>query len=158
VSRGVEAPLAEVTERFEARYQGSPGTPGLWERETLLVTREVLERLAARLPLAIVTGRPRGDAERFLAAQGVAELFRVVVTREDAALKPDPEPVRVALEGLGVENAWLLGDTPDDLRAARGAGVLALGVCGSSEACRSALVGAGAARVFRAASELEEVL
>ncbi len=41
---------------------------------------------------------------------------------EDATPKPDPAPVRLALERLGVATAWMLGDTPDDLAAARGAG------------------------------------
>ena len=41
---------------------------------------------------------------------------------EDAPPKPDPQPVRLALARLGVERAWLVGDTPDDMRAARAAG------------------------------------
>ena len=41
-------------------------------------------------------------------------LFPTVVTMEDAPLKPDPAPVRLALERLGVATAWMLGDTPDD--------------------------------------------
>ena len=153
-SRGVAAPLAEVTERFELRYQGTPSTPGLWERESLLVKRSVLQDLAARFPLAIVTGRPRADAERFLGSQGIADLFSVVVAREDAALKPDPEPVRVALERLGLKSAWMLGDTPDDVFAARAAGVVPLGVGGSGDV----LSEVGAGRVFKTASELEGLL
>ncbi len=75
-----------------------------------------------------MTGRPRVDADRFLERTGIAGCFRTVVTMEDAPIKPDPTPVRLALERLGVATAWMVGDTPDDTRAARGAGVLPMGV------------------------------
>ena len=36
--------------------------------------------------------------------------------------------MRLALERLGTSKAWMLGDTPDDIAAARGAGVVPIGV------------------------------
>jgi HAD superfamily hydrolase (TIGR01548 family) len=125
---GAEASLNEVTTRFEALYQGTDAEPGLRSAETLLVDRATLQRLAGMLPLAVVTGRPRADAERFLSEHDITDLFHTVVTMEDAAAKPDPASVRVAMERLGVRHAWLVGDTPDDIRAARSAGVLPIGV------------------------------
>lgn len=160
-ARGVEADLGEVTARFEALYQGTSDAPGLRVRERPTVPREVLARLARRRPLAIVTGRPRRDAERFLAEAGIADLFAAVVTMEDAPSKPDPAPVRLALERLGVRRAWMVGDTPDDLAAARGAGVLPLGVVapGDDPATASGtLRAAGAWRVLADLTELEELL
>ena len=50
----------------EPGSQGTDTTKGLWEVETLLVAAETLRQLAKKYTLAIVTGRPRGDAERFL--------------------------------------------------------------------------------------------
>ncbi|MBM4372687.1 MAG: HAD-IA family hydrolase, partial [Deltaproteobacteria bacterium] len=157
---GPRITLDEARNAFEAHYQGTPGRPGLWTRETLIPPRELLEHLARRLPLGIVTGRPRGDANRFLEAAGIAPLFRTVVCMEDAPLKPDPAPVRLALERLGLSRAWLLGDTPDDLVAARGAGVLPLGLPapGAGEATRQALRTAGAAVVLESIAQLTEVL
>jgi histidinol-phosphate aminotransferase len=159
-AHGTEAPLEEVTERFERIYQGDGGEPGLRSHETLVPERALLERLAARMPLAVVTGRPRADAERFLAEAGIAELFRAVVCREDAPLKPDPGPVRVALERLGVRRAWLVGDSPDDVRAARRAGVVPVGIppAGTDEDAGPSLLAAGAARVLDTLDQLEEVL
>lgn len=170
-AEGVRAELNEVTERFEQRYQGTPETPGLYREERVLPSRESLEQLAGRLPMAIVTGRPRSDAERFLADHDLVELFPVVICREDAPLKPDPAPVTLALEKLEVERAWMLGDTPDDVRAAKRAGVVPLGVLdfeltdeadrregAEFEAMSAALLGAGAARVITRMSELEELL
>lgn len=164
---GVEVAQAEVTQVFEAHYQGDAARAGLRERETLIPSRALLERLAARLPLAIVTGRPRADAARFLEERGLRELFTVVVAREDAvALKPDPAPVAEALRRLGAARAWLIGDTPDDAAAARAAGVLPLGVippgeradARSARSLEGALGAAGCARVLGALDELEEIL
>ncbi len=158
---GVTVTLAEVTERFEALYQGSDQQPGLWRQERLLPRHEVLQRLASRLPLAIVTGRPRADMLRFVTDQGCADWFSVMVCREDGPLKPDPAPARTALERLGVTRAWMIGDTPDDLATARAAGVVALAVVAPGEDRETAtatLLHAGAARVLADLSELEEIL
>ncbi len=159
--RGVDASLEAVKERFEAAYQGTSTTPGLWTRERLAVPREVLERLAIRMPLAIVTGRPRADAERFLRHAGVEGLFRAIVCMEDAPAKPDPAPVELALRRLGVSRAWMLGDAPDDVRAARGAEVVPVGVVmpgADAVDAGAALLSAGAARVLAGVSLVEEVL
>ncbi len=152
--------LDEARDAFEAVYQGTSAQPGLWTREVLIPRREVLEALSARLPLGIVTGRPRKDALRFLEAHDLTTFFPVVICMEDAALKPDPAPVTLALERLGVCRAWLLGDTPDDLAAARAAGVLPLGIVppGGGSARTAALKTAGAARIIQSINELEEAI
>lgn len=158
---GAQASLAEVTERFEALYQGTPGTPGLREAEEPCVPAATLARWRARMPLAVVTGRPAADARRFLERFGLDSLIETVVAREDAALKPDPAPVQLALERLGVERAWMVGDTPDDIVAARRAGVVPLGVVppgGSEEGAGRALALAGAARVLTTTQDLDPLL
>ncbi len=160
-ARGVDAPLEEVTRRFEDLYQGSGGRPGLRERERPLVDRALLERLAARLPLGVVTGRPRADAERFLRTAGLRDLFAVVVVREDAPLKPDPAPLALALGRLGLRRAWYVGDTVDDAAAARAAGLVPLGVVApgdDADSTRAALGAAGAARTLDSLGDLEDLL
>ncbi|MDE2873973.1 MAG: aminotransferase class I/II-fold pyridoxal phosphate-dependent enzyme [Gemmatimonadota bacterium] len=146
---GVRASLDEVTARFEELYQGTEDDPGLRRHETLIPSRELIAALARSFKLGVVTGRPRADAERFLLEQGVRGLFGAVVCREDAPLKPDPAPVRVALDRLEVRTAWMLGDTPDDVRAAVGAGIVPIGVVppGGGETAWTALEEAGAARI-----------
>lgn len=191
-ARGVEVGIDDVTRTFERFYQGDEGAgvPGLWREETLLVDRAWLQGLAERCTLGIVTGRPRRDAERFLAHFGLADLFGVMVTMEDGPAKPDPRPVLLALERLAeiagervvggdgsvgvldpvfVGGVWMIGDTPDDVVAARRAGVVPIGVVapsdrgsgGDGEGERSAarvLYGAGAALVLGETSELSEVM
>lgn len=155
--KGRDIPFEQVKDRFEALYQGTATQPGLWQKETLFPDRALLDQLATNLPLAIVTGRPRADAERFLNAHDLAKLFPVCICMEDAPLKPDPAPVHRALEQLGVTRAWMLGDTPDDLRAARAAGVVPLGV-DVMDVDRDTLLKAGAARVFATLAPLLELL
>ena len=125
---GVDAPFEDVKRRFETLYQGTEREPGLRRHETLIPDRALLEELARSYRLGIVTGRPRRDAERFLREQGVRGLFSAVVCREDGPLKPNPAPVKAALQLLEARSAWLLGDTPDDVRAAVASGVVPVGV------------------------------
>ncbi|HPQ71758.1 MAG TPA: TIGR01548 family HAD-type hydrolase [bacterium] len=160
-AHGVQTDLAEVTTRFEQIYQGDDEQPGLWATETLLIEKSRLERLAARVPLAVVTGRPRHDAQRFLNQYGITELFRTVVCMDDAPHKPDPAPVKLCLEKLNCTTAWMIGDTPDDIQASRRAGVLPLGVVSPADDRRtieSLLYRAGAARVLQSLAEVEDYL
>ncbi len=160
-SAGVEATLDEATSRFESIYQGTPEAPGLRETESMIPDRTVLERLAARLPLAIVTGRPRADAELFLERTGIADLFPVVIAMEDGPAKPAPDVVRLAMDRIGVARAWMIGDTVDDVVASRASGVIPLGVVPPGDdvdLTTDTLLRAGAARVLGDLSELEELL
>ena len=160
-ARGVSADLESVTSCFQALYLGTAGTPGLRERERLIMSRALLARLAQRLPLAVVTGRPREEARWFLEREGIADLFQAVVCMEDAARKPDPAPVRLALARLGVRRAWMIGNTPDDVRAAAGADVVPLGVVAPGDdrsLTAAAVADAGAARVLDEVADLEELL
>jgi histidinol-phosphate aminotransferase len=160
-ARGMQADLADVTTRYQAVYIGTPAAPGLRERERLIGPRAVLERISARLPTAIVTGRPRDEACWFLQRAGIARCFVTLVCMEDAPAKPDPAPVRLAMERLGVQRAWMVGNTPDDVRAAAGAGALPLAVVAPGDdvpVTTAVLLDAGAARVLRDVAELLELL
>ena len=159
--RGVSCSLEEVTACFERLYQGDDVQPGLRQHERLLVDKKFLATLAQRLPLAIVTGRPRADASRFLQENGIVEFFKQVICMEDAPLKPDPAPVRLALERLGVQAAWMVGDTPDDIYAARRAHVVPLAIVApgdNAERMASVFARAGAARTLAHLHELQELL
>lgn len=159
--RGKAVPLDAVVERFQEFYLGTPSQPGLREAETLRTSRGVLERIAGRVRMAVVTGRPRAEAAWFLERFGIADLFEAVVAMEDGPLKPDPGPVRTALERLGVSRAWMLGDTPDDIASARGAGVVPLGIVapGDDAAFGAAVLErAGAAEVVSSIEALEGML
>ena len=154
-SAGVDVPFEMVREQFESIYQGSNERDGLKVRERLLVGPDVLESWSTRYLLGIVTARPRADAAEFLDRFDIGRFFSAVVAREDAPSKPDPAPVRLALSRLGVDRSWMFGDTVDDLNAARGAGVVPIGVTVPGND-RSAL--SSCARLVESVDEIEEVL
>lgn len=101
---GKDATFEAVRDKFEELYQGdgTPANPGLKATESALIPTSTLTALKARCPggLAIVTGRPRRDAFEAVARYGWADVFDAVVCMEDAALKPDPAPVQLALARL----------------------------------------------------------
>lgn len=156
-AHGLEASLEEVTARFQARYLGPDGIGGLRERETPRIEPSRLDAITVGIPSAVVTGRPRAEATWFLERVGFRS-FATVVGMEDAPAKPDPAPVRLALEELGATRAWMVGDTPDDLRAARAAGVLPLGILAPGATDPTLLWEAGAVAVLRDLDQLEEWL
>lgn len=96
-----------------------------------------------------------------LEREGWADLFDAVVVMGETAPKPDPAPVHAALQRLGVRSAWMIGDTVDDVRAARAAGVVPLGMVAPGEdAARAgpALLAAGASRIVASSFDLERLL
>lgn len=158
---GIEETYEDIKAVYERLYQGEGEEPGLWQRESLIVGLDELERLGERLPLGIVTGRPRRDARRFFDQTGLDEKVEAVVVMEDAPQKPEPDPVELLAERMGVEQAWMVGDTPDDARAARAAGVLPLGIVAPEEEAstmRPALTEAGCARILDDLMDVEKLL
>lgn len=90
---------------------------------------EMVTELGRRgVPVAVVTSKSRGMAERTLARCGFGGHYRVLVGADDVTRgKPHPEPVFLALERLGLNAGdgpvLFLGDSPFDIRAGRAAGV-----------------------------------
>lgn len=154
-SAGVDVTLEEVRERFEQVYHGDGTQPGLKANESLLVDPANLERWARQFSLGIVTARPRRDAIEFLERFDITGFFSAVVTREDAPSKPDPAPVCLALERLGVSWAWMCGDTVDDVRSAAAAGVVPIGVAVPGDDAQAL---SGAARILESVNQIQEVL
>jgi len=94
---------------------------------------EAVARLAAdgRI-LGIVTSKMRASAQRGMLHVGLEpQWFQAVVGLEDTARhKPDPAPLLLALEQLGVapEQAIYVGDSPHDAACAQAAGATAMAV------------------------------
>jgi predicted PurR-regulated permease PerM/phosphoglycolate phosphatase-like HAD superfamily hydrolase len=117
---------------------------------------EMLHDLSHRYHLGLITTRCCAHAEAFLKQQGLADLFQVVVGREDTwRIKPHPSPVLHAAERLDLvtERCLLVGDTTTDIYAARSAGARSAGVlCGFGT--EAELEGAGADLILNTTSDL----
>ncbi len=127
--RGKNVPKAEIVEKFQELYLGN-GKKGLIENEQWLLPKDQLAKLHERFLTGIVTGRPRQETVYVLQKFGVTKLFDAVVAMEDypaEKAKPDPLPIKLALEKLGVEQAIYVGDSVDDILAAKRTEVRAVG-------------------------------
>lgn len=91
-----------------------------------------LEQLKAQgIRLAIVSTKRNDTIDRGLSILGATHLFDVRIGTDDVKnVKPDPEPVLLALERLGIakEDAIMIGDNSHDIEAGHRAGVRAAGV------------------------------
>ncbi len=121
---------------------------------------ETLERLSGAVKMAIATSRNSESAGRILNLFGLAHHFETIVGIDHVTCpKPDPEAVLLALRGVGSQprRAVFVGDTPDDMQAAVGAGVAAIGVATGFHD-RDQLLAAGALRVLSDLGELPAIL
>lgn len=85
----------------------------------------MLEALAERFPLAVVTNKPERHTRKVLEGLGLARRLRFALGGDSlAARKPEPEPLLEAARRLGVEPARLLyvGDSAIDGETAARAG------------------------------------
>jgi len=84
---------------------------------------EALEALrAAGFPLAVWTNNARPVTTHALARCGLAPFFATVVTRDEAALKPDPDGLRVLRAAHPDRPVWVVGDSWVDGAAAQAGG------------------------------------
>jgi len=93
---------------------------------------DVLERLHEEgRRLGIVTAKRRSTVELAFDRVPLAHLFETVVGGDETARhKPDPQPLLLAAERLRADpaEAAYVGDSPFDMRAAKAAGMHAVGV------------------------------
>lgn len=93
--------------------------------------RELLEELASRAKLGIITNKPETPARRLLEALEIAHYFCVVLGGDSLATrKPEPEMIAVALEHCGATpaEALIVGDGLTDAEAGRRARVRTVGI------------------------------
>ncbi len=118
-------------ELFEEIYGEKPvvtQSNGLIKQESLFISPVILRELAEELQLGIATGRPRAEAEYALRNLDIEEYFGSLVTDDDLSAaeakgKPDPWMLLEAARRLHPTPARsaYIGDTPDDIRAAKAA-------------------------------------
>ena len=128
-SLGPAVPYEEVKARFQKFYWGTRASPGNVAGERWLVTHKRLERWSRRAELALFTGRTRRELRHTLEGTDANDIFRRSVTMDDVKKgKPDPEGLRLLLNGTPRHEALYLGDNVDDALSAKRARVPFLGV------------------------------
>ncbi len=115
--------LDRLHRRFLEIYEARPYA----ESYPLPGAREVLEALRERgMRLAVCTNKPQQASEAILEAFGLLPLLDLVVGGDVLPVrKPDPGHLGAVLRGLGAspEASVMVGDSRNDLAAARGLGV-----------------------------------
>lgn len=92
---------------------------------------ELLQALKGRCRVACITNKSRVFTEPLLPLLGIDKYFDLVLSGDSlAAMKPDPLPLRHAAEmfGLPPGHCCMVGDSKNDLLAARAAGFRGLAV------------------------------
>jgi HAD superfamily phosphatase len=125
---GVEVPFAKVVDHFNGLFFGAD-RDGQVYRERWIARPGLLERIARTWQFAIFTGRVmeelRVTLNRFAAGLSFEPIMSADILREP---KPSPEGLlRIAEVNPGKE-LWYVGDTVDDARSARAAGVPFVGI------------------------------
>ena len=117
---GVRLDVERDLRRFLELYDG-----GLLAHTALYGgTREMLEALMARAPLAVLTNKPQHHTDAILRGLDVARCFRWVIGGDSAhGRKPDPAGLRhlISAAGSGPDETVMVGDSAIDLKTARAA-------------------------------------
>jgi HAD superfamily hydrolase (TIGR01509 family) len=121
---------------------------------------EMLAALTTKYPLAVVSARDEKSSMAFIDQFGLASFFRVIVTSQTThRTKPFPDPLLYTAEKLGLppSDCLMVGDTTVDMRAAKRAGMQAVGVlCGFGR--EGELRRAGADEIFPLTTDLSRIL
>lgn len=134
---GMETPFARVVTEFQRRYRGEDWDGFITEEHPFIQTETLVELKKLGHILGIVTGRPEVEAYWTLDRWGWREFFPLMIGRERQGnrKKPDPFPLLLALGRLNAagiqvaaERTVYIGDSVDDVTAARAAGMLSIGV------------------------------
>ncbi|MSV29688.1 MAG: HAD family hydrolase [Bryobacterales bacterium] len=126
--RGATVEYGDVVRYFQSIFHGD-GTDGLILRESWIARDGLFDRLRDRFDLAVFTGREKWEAELTLARFAPELRFEPIVgSGEVSRHKPDPEGLNLIGRRMPDRPKWYVGDTVDDARCARAAGVPFIGI------------------------------
>lgn len=121
---------------------------------------EMLQDMGKRYPMGVVSARDEASSMAFIHQFKLEKFFKVIVTSQTCHhTKPFPEPLLFAAKELKVapQDCLMVGDTTVDMRAAKLAGMQALGVlCGFGT--RRELIRAGADLLIDSTAQIPALL
>jgi len=141
---GVQVAYETVVEYFNSIFFGNvvDGIPdGLMARERWIAKPGLLETLARRYQLSIFTGREREEAKMTLRRFANGLVFDPLIGADDVAnAKPAPDGLLMIQKMFPGREMWYIGDTVDDARSARRAGVPFFGIAAPGVSQRGRLL------------------
>lgn len=133
----MDVPFSRVVAEFQRRYRGE-SWDGFIAEELPLISARTLEQLCTgNRVMGVVTGRPDAEVRWTIEHLGWKRYFPLVVAKEkqEGRGKPDPFPLQHALGILSAVGRHIepgetvyIGDTVDDMEAARAAEMWAVGM------------------------------
>ncbi len=159
--RGICVTFPAVVDTFQELFLGD-GTNGLILKEEWVAEPGLFERLRESYHLAVFTGRYYDEA--MLTANRFAPgLFPHVIGADMVAqTKPHPEGIFKIRQAVEHQKCWYIGDTVDDARAGKAAGVPFIGIAAPSNPRHAEVVellrAEGAVAVLDDINSLEAVL
>jgi len=153
--RGGKASLAEVTEVFELRYWGRPGSSGTQQNEKPLITPNTMEFIEETCHTALVTGRNRRELEPIFTFPVFSKNMFSITTDDVKEGKPHPAGIKLAQSKFGTQKCWMVGDNVDDILAAVASNSVPIGIGEQNE---EQLTRAGACIVLKDINEIRSLL
>lgn len=163
-AKGFKIRRKDVIRKFQEFYLGCNGQNGFIGNEKWMLSPKILSELYKKYRLGIVTGRPKKEAYTVLKKFNMLDFFDCVVTMADykeKLAKPNPFSINLALKQLGSRQAVYVGDSVDDIKAARNAKIESIGVLPpyvSSDSLKQLLTENGAKTVLNDVNKLGRVL
>lgn len=159
---GVEVPYETVVTEFNKLFFGT-NKDGLISRESWFPKPGLLERLSKTYDLALFTGRLKYELDITLQRFAPNTLFDPVICAEHVTEgKPSPEGLKMIQQRSPGRELFYVGDTVDDARSSRAAGVPFIGIVADSHLSRAAILRLfeeeHAIAVIENVNQIEEVL
>jgi HAD superfamily hydrolase (TIGR01548 family) len=159
---GIAVDYARVVEYFQSIFFGN-GADGMILRERWIAGPGLLERLSLRFQLSIFTGRIKMEVDPTLKRFAAGLVFNPIVTTDDIANgKPAPDGLLHIASLHPGRKLWYVGDTVDDARSAKAAGITFIGIAAPTSPRHAALAALfkaeNAVAVLEDINQLETVL
>jgi len=127
---GIDIAFDDVKTHFQKLFHGD-GVPGLMLREKWVARPGALENLNQQFRFALFTGRPKWEAELTLKRFAPQLVFDPIIGMDEVQNhKPAPDGLLQILRQQ--QDVIYIGDTVDDARCARAAGVRFIGIAAPS--------------------------
>ncbi len=138
---GVELPYETVVDYFNEIFIGPNHGDGLIARESWFPKPGMLERLQQRYGIALFTGRLQYEADITLKRFAPGITFDPMLCAEHVTnSKPAPDGLLDIQRAKPGAKLWYVGDTVDDARSARAAGVAFIGIVSKHHSTRDEIL------------------